>query len=136
MDKTCSNALQVAEFLEKHPMVGEVSYSGLPSNKFHKLMQKYAPKGAGGLFTFSVKSGFEGAKHVVNSVKMISLVANLADVRTLIAHPASMMHRQLTEEQHRAAGVAPEVIRMTIGIEDAKDIINDLKQALAQVPAS
>jgi len=112
-----------------------VSYAGLPSNKYHALAKKYCPKGAGGLFTFSVKGGFKAAQSVVNSVKMISLVANLGDVRTLIAHPASMMHRQLSEEQQRAAGASPEVIRMTIGIEDAQDIINDLKQALEVSPS-
>lgn len=130
MQKHCQNALAVAEFLEKHPQVETVTYAGLPSNKFHALAKKYCPKGAGALFTFSVKGGFKAAQKVVNSVKMISLVANLGDVRTLIAHPASMMHRQLTEQQQREAGAAPEVIRLTIGIEDADDIINDLKQAL------
>jgi O-acetylhomoserine (thiol)-lyase len=130
MQKHCENAMAVAQFLEKHPQVETVTYAGLPSNQFHALAKKYCPKGAGALFTFSVKGGFKAAQKVVNSVKMISLVANLGDVRTLIAHPASMMHRQLTEEQQREAGAAPEVIRLTIGIEDAQDIIADLKQAL------
>merc|ERR1719217_2004926 len=136
MEKTCANALAVAQHLDQHPKVDLVMYSGLTSNKYHGVAQKICPKGAGGLFTFSVKGGYEAARTVVNSVKMISLVANLGDSRTLIAHPASMMHRQLNEEQQRAAGASPEVIRMTIGIEDAQDIINDLDQALAQVPAS
>merc|ERR1719265_2898710 len=130
MDKHCANALAVAQFLEKHPQVETVSYAGLPSNKYNALAKKYCPNGAGALFTFSVKGGFEAAKKVVNNVKMISLVANLGDVRTLVAHPASMMHRQLSEEQQREAGADPEVIRLTIGIEDAQDIINDLNQAL------
>merc|ERR1719298_177597 len=134
MQKHCENALKVAQFLEKHPQVETVTYAGLPSNKYHALAKKYCPKGAGALFTFSVKGGFKAAQKVVNSVKMISLVANLGDVRTLIAHPASMMHRQLSEEQQRDAGAAPEVIRLTIGIEDAQDIINDLDLALAKVP--
>merc|ERR1719199_873300 len=130
MDKHCSNALKVAEFLEKHPQVESVSYCGLPSSKYNKLAQKYTPKGASGLFTFSCKGGFEAAKTVANSVQMISLVANLGDTRTLIAHPASMMHSQLTAEQQKAAGADPSIIRMTIGIEDVKDIIEDLDRAL------
>merc|ERR1712057_39164 len=113
-----------------HPKVEWVNYCGDESNKYNHLAKKYAPKGAGSLFTFAVKGGFEAAQKTVNQLGMISLVANLGDVRTLVAHPASMMHRQLTEEQQRAAGVAPEVIRMTIGLEDAQDIIKDLKQAL------
>merc|ERR1712029_756473 len=92
--------------------------------------KKYAPKGSSGLFTFSCKGGFEAAQTLVNSVQMISLVANLGDTRTLIAHPASMMHSQLTEEQQKAAGADPTIIRMSIGIECAQDIIADLAQAL------
>merc|ERR550525_1578615 len=130
MDKHCYNAQKVAEFLHAHPNVASVSYAGLPSNKYYALAQKYTPKGASGLFTFSCKGGFEAATKLVNNVKMISLVANLGDTRTLIAHPASMMHSQLSEEQQRAAGADPTVIRMTVGIEDVKDIIADLGQAL------
>merc|ERR1712110_957678 len=129
-EKHCYNALKVAEFLKDHPNVAEVSYAGLPSSKYHKLAKKYAPKGSSGLFTFSCKGGFEAAQMLVNSVQMISLVANLGDTRTLIAHPASMMHSQLSEEQQRAAGADPTIIRMSIGIEDVQDIIADLKQAL------
>merc|ERR1719162_843717 len=135
MDKHCSNAQTVAEFLEKHPGVESVSYSGLASNKYNALAKKYCPKGCAGLFTFTCKGGFEAAKKVVNGVKMISLVANLGDTRTLIAHPASMMHSQLTEAQQNAAGADPSVIRMTIGIEDCKDIIDDLDQAIKQAHA-
>jgi O-acetylhomoserine (thiol)-lyase len=130
MDKHCANAQKVAEFLEAHPNVSSVSYAGLPSNRYNALAKKYTPKGASGLFTFCCKGGFEAAQKLVNSVQMISLVANLGDTRTLIAHPASMMHSQLTEEQQKAAGADPTVIRMTIGIEDVHDIINDLDQAL------
>merc|ERR1719487_2474225 len=130
MDKHCANALAVAEFLEAHPKVASVSYAGLKGSKYNALAKKYSPKGASGLFTFSCKGGFEEAKKVVNAVQMISLVANLGDTRTLIAHPASMMHSQLTEEQQKAAGADPSIIRMTIGIEDAKDIVHDLDQAL------
>jgi len=130
MDKHCANALAVAEFLEGHQYVKSVSYAGLKSSKYKALADKYAPKGASGLFTFSVKGGFEGAKKVVNGVKMISLIANLGDTRTLIAHPASMMHSQLTPEQQKAAGADVDVLRMTIGIEDVADITSDLDQAI------
>jgi len=130
MAKHCQNALEVAEFLKAHPKVASVSYAGLKDSKYNELANKYCPKGASGLFTFSCTGGFEDAKKVVNAVEMISLVANLGDTRTLIAHPASMMHSQLTEEQQIAAGADPSVLRMSIGIEDAQDIINDLKQAL------
>lgn len=133
MDKHCANALAVAQFLESHPKVQWVSYSGLQSNKYYALSNKYCPKGASSLFTFAVKGGYQAAQKVVNSVKMISLVANLGDTRTLVAHPASMMHAQLSEQQQREAGVAPEVIRLSIGIEDVQDIITDFAQALEQV---
>merc|ERR550514_725666 len=130
MDKHCRNAEQVAQFLENHPQVQWVRYSGLASNKYNRLAKKYCPKGASALFTFAAKGGYEAAKKVVESLEMISLVANLGDSRTLVAHPASMMHSQLSEEQQRAAGADPEVIRMTIGIEDVHNIIHDLGQAL------
>merc|ERR1719181_1665435 len=130
MEKHSANAQQVAEFLHQHQHVASVSYAGLKSNKYNALAKKYCPKGSSGLFTFSCKGGFEAAQMLVNSVQMISLVANLGDTRTLIAHPASMMHSQLTEEQQKAAGADPSIIRMTIGIEDVKDIIADLDQAL------
>merc|ERR1719230_1353088 len=115
--------MKVAEFLERHPAVASVQYSGLPSNPYYAVAKKIVPKGAGSLFTFEVKGGYEAARIVADSVKMISLVANLGDTRTLIAHPASMMHRQLSEQQQREAGADPEVLRITIGIEDAVDII-------------
>lgn len=133
MAKHCANATDVATYLEGHPKVSFVSYSGLRSNADYPLMQKYSPKGASSLFTFGVKGGYSAAQKLVNSVKMISLIANLGDVRTLIAHPASMMHSQLTEEQQQAAGAEREVIRLSIGIEDVQDIIADLGQALDQV---
>merc|ERR1719379_2283773 len=118
--------MKVAKFLKGHPAVKEVTYAGLPDNKYYSLAQKYCPKGQGSLFTFSLKGGHEAGQKVVDSVQMISLIANLGDSRTLIAHPASMMHRQLKEDEQRAAGAAPEVIRLTVGLEDPEDIINDL----------
>lgn len=130
MDRHVANAEAVATFLEGHPKVSKVDYAGLASNATNALAQKYAPKGAGSLMTFSVKGGFEQAQAVVNNLQMISLVANLGDVRTLVAHPASMMHRQMTPEAQKEAGVEPETVRLSIGIEDAEDIIGDLTQAL------
>lgn len=133
MKQHCSNAVKVAEWLEKHDKVESVSYAGLASSPYAELAKKYCPNGASALFSFSMKGGFEAGQKVVNSVKMISLVANLGDTRTLIAHPASMMHRQLNEADQKKAGASPEVIRMSIGIEESEDIIADLKQALDQV---
>merc|ERR1719387_2349053 len=130
MAKHCSNAQKVAEFLKNHPAVSDVTYVGLPSSPYNKLAKKYCPNGCGSLYTFSLKGGYEAGQKVVNTVKMISLVANLGDSRTLVAHPASMMHRQLGPEEQKAAGASPEVVRLTIGLEDPEDIINDLKQAL------
>uniref|UniRef100_A0A7S2VM00 O-acetylhomoserine aminocarboxypropyltransferase n=1 Tax=Zooxanthella nutricula TaxID=1333877 RepID=A0A7S2VM00_9DINO len=133
MQKHCDNTLEVARFLEKHPKVKWVRYAGLGGSNF-ALHQKYCPKGAGALFTFGLKGGYEAGKALVDSVQMISLVANLGDSRTLIAHPASMMHSQLSEEQRQAAGAETETIRLSVGLEDAKDIIDDLRQALDATP--
>merc|ERR1719464_2229102 len=129
MQKHCDNALEVAKFLEKHPQVAWVRYAALGGPNF-ELHQKYCPKGAGPLFTFGLKGGYPAGKKLVDTVQMISLVANLGDSRTLIAHPASMMHSQLTEEQRKAAGAETETIRLSVGIEDVVDIIADLTQAL------
>jgi len=133
MDKHCTNAVAVAQFLESHPKVAKVSYSGLPGSPEEPLRKKYTPKGASSLYTFSLKGGFEAAKKLVNSVEMIALVANLGDTKTLIAHPASMMHAQLTLQQQIDAGADPSVLRVSIGIEDTHDIIADLSQALDKV---
>merc|ERR1719238_797984 len=132
MQKLCENASAVAHFLESHEKVSWVRYAGLEKNEYHALHKKYCPLGAGALFTFGLKGGLEAGKKMVNACKMISLVANLGDSRTLVAHPASMMHSQLSEEQQKAAGAEPEVIRMSIGIEDVHNIISDLGQALDQ----
>jgi len=130
MDRHVFNALKVAEFLENHPQVSSVSYAGLKSDKTNYLAKKYAPKGAGALMTFNVKGGFDQAQRVVNNVGMLSLIANLGDTRSLIAHPASMMHRQCSEEDRAKAGADLETIRLSIGIENVADIIGDLRQAL------
>merc|ERR1712083_783574 len=130
MKKLCENSMGVAQFLDKHPKVSWVRYAGLEKSEYYQLHKQYCPAGAGALFTFGLKGGLEAGKRMVNACKMISLVANLGDSRTLVAHPASMMHSQLTEEQQKAAGAEPETIRISIGLEDAQDIISDLKQAL------
>lgn len=130
MQRHCDNTLAVAKFLEKHEAVSWVRYAGLGGPNY-ALHQKYCPKGAGALFTFGMKGGYPAGKKLVDSVKMISLVANLGDSRTLIAHPASMMHSQLTEAQRKEAGAETETIRISIGLENVADIIADLQQALS-----
>lgn len=132
MERHCQNAQAVAEYLERHPKVSWVSYAGLPSSRYHSLAEKYLPKGAGAVFTFGVKGGYEAGVTVVDSVEMLSHLANIGDTRSLIIHPASTTHRQLTDEQRNAAGAGDDVIRLSIGIETAADIIADLDQALAK----
>ncbi|HJM93680.1 MAG: O-acetylhomoserine aminocarboxypropyltransferase [Alphaproteobacteria bacterium] len=131
MERHCANAQAVAEFLDSHPKVAWVSFAGLPSSPYYKLAKKYLPKGAGAVFTFGVKGGFAAGEAVVNAVEIFSHLANVGDTRSLIIHPASTTHRQLTPEQQDAAGAGADVIRLSIGIETAEDIITDLDQALA-----
>jgi len=135
MERHCANAMTVAQWLEKHPSVAWVNYAGLPSNKYNALARKYMPKGAGSIFTFGVKGGYEVGMKVVDSVDLFSHVANIGDAKSLIIHPASTTHRQLTDEQRVAAGAGPDVIRLSIGIETVEDIIADLEQALAKATA-
>ncbi len=136
MERHCANALTVARFLESHPAVAWVSYAGLPSSPYHELAQKYLAKGAGAVFTFGLKGGYEAGIRLVEACELLSHLANIGDTRSLILHPASTTHRQLTEEQQIAAGAGPEVIRVSIGIENVEDIIADLDRALAQVGAA
>jgi len=130
MQRHSDNALEVAKFLEKHPAVSWVSYAGLESSPDHALLKKYSPKGAGAVFTFGVKGGYEAGIKLVSKTELFSHLANIGDTRSLIIHPASTTHRQLTDEQKVAAGAGPDVVRLSIGIEDVKDIIADLDQAL------
>ena len=130
MQRHCENALKVAEWLSKHPSVEWVNYAGLPKDKHHALQKKYAPKGAGAVFTFGLKGGYDAGVKVVSSVKMLSHVANVGDTRSLIIHPASTTHSQLSPEQLKKAGATPDVVRLSIGIEDVADIIADLEQAI------
>lgn len=130
MARHCENAVKVATFLEQHPSVAWVNYAGLPSSPNHELARRIAPKGAGAVFTFGLKGGYEAGRALVSRLKLFSHLANIGDVRSLVIHPASTTHRQLTDEQRVAAGAGPEVVRVSIGIEDAEDIIADLDQAL------
>ena len=130
MEKHVENAAKVAAWLENDPRVDYVTYAGLASSPYNSRVEKICPKGAGALFTFAVKGGYDACVKLVDSLELFSHVANLGDTRSLIIHSASTTHRQLTEEQQRAAGAAPEVVRVSIGTEDADDIIADLDQAL------
>jgi O-acetylhomoserine (thiol)-lyase len=132
MERHCENTLAVAEWLEHHPKVTWVSYSGLKSSPYYDLAQKYMPKGAGSVLTFGLKGGYDSGLAMVDAVEMFSHLANIGDTRSLILHPASTTHRQLTEEQLAAAGAGPEVVRLSVGIESIDDIIADLDQALAK----
>ena len=132
MDRHCENAVKVAQWLESDPRVEAVTYAGLASSPYHNRVAKICPKGAGGLFTFSLKGGYDACVKLVDSVELFSHVANLGDTRSLIIHSASTTHRQLSEDQQRAAGAAPEVVRLSIGIEDPDDLIADLDQALGK----
>ena len=132
MERHCANALAVAEFLSAHRKVAWVSYAGLKDNQYHALAQKYMPKGSGAVFTFGVKGGYEAGIKLVEGVRLFSHLANIGDTRSLILHPASTTHRQLTEEQRINAGAGPDVIRLSVGLETAADLIADLDQALAE----
>jgi O-acetylhomoserine (thiol)-lyase len=131
MQKHCDNALAVARWLKRHPKVAWVNYAGLEDDACYNLHRTYCPRGAGAVFTFGVKGGFEAGVSLVNNVKLFSHLANVGDTRSLIIHPASTTHRQLSAEQRQAAGVGDDVVRLSIGIEDAEDIVADLDQALA-----
>ena len=127
------NALKVATWLEKHDKVAWVNYAGLPSSANHALAKRLVPKGPGAVFTFGLKGGYEAGVALVSSLRLFSHLANIGDVRSLVIHPASTTHRQLTDAQRAAAGAGPEVVRLSIGIEDPEDIIADLEQGLASL---
>jgi O-acetylhomoserine (thiol)-lyase len=135
MQRHVENAEGVAAWLEKHPAVEYVTYAGLPSSPYYDRVKRLYPKGAGALFTFALKGGYDACVRLVDSVELFSHVANLGDTRSLIIHSASTTHRQLTPEQQTAAGAGPNVVRLSIGIETAEDIIRDLDQALAKATA-
>jgi O-acetylhomoserine (thiol)-lyase len=128
--KHVSNSRKIAEFLVSHPNVSWVNYPSLSGSKYYELAQKYLPKGAGSIFTFGIKGGLEAGKKFIESLEIFSLLANVADAKSLVIHPASTTHAQLTEEEQKAAGVTSDMIRLSIGIEDVEDLILDLNQAL------
>ena len=130
MERHCSNAMKVAEFLEKHEKVAWVNYPGLPGNKYYDLAQKYMPKGSCGVISFGLKSGRTGAGKMMDHLELAAIVTHVADARTCVLHPASHTHRQMTDEQLVEAGVAPDLIRLSVGIENVDDIIADLQQAI------
>ena len=129
----CSNAQTVAEYLARHPKVEWVNYCGLPDNKYHTLAQKYLPDGSCGMLTFGLKGGRDHAIRFMDSLQLVSIVTHVADARSCVLHPASHTHRQLSDEQLVAAGVAPDLIRFSVGIEDIDDILSDVEQALEKV---
>jgi O-acetylhomoserine (thiol)-lyase len=132
MERHVANAVKVAQWLEKDPRVEAVTYAGLPSSPWHERAERLYPRGAGALFTVALKGGYEACIRFVDALELFSHVANLGDARSLVIHSASTTHRQLTPEQLEAAGAAPNVVRLSIGIEDADDLIADLDQALAR----
>ena len=131
MQRHCDNALKVAQWLKNHPNVAWVNYAGLPDDKHHALAKKYCPRGAGAVFTFGLKGGYDAGVKAVSSVKLLSHLANIGDTRSLIIHPASTTHSQLNADQLKLAGATPDVVRLSIGIEDVNDIIADLDQAIS-----
>lgn len=133
MKRHCENAQKVAEYLQRHPKVAWVRYCGLPGDKYHELAQKYMPDGSCGVLSFGVKGTRADAAKLMDNFHFIAIVTHVADARTCVLHPASHTHRQLSDEQLIAAGVAPDLIRLSVGIEDADDIIADLEQALAKL---
>ena len=131
MQRHSDNALQIASWLEEQETVENVTYAGLKSSPYFDRVKMVCPKGAGGLFTVALKGGYDSCIKFVNALEIFSHVSNLGDSRSLVIHTASTTHRQLTEEQQIAAGSAPNVVRISIGIEDPEDLIADLKQALS-----
>jgi len=130
MERHCSNARAVAEFLKGHPAVTWVNYPGLPDSPYYGLAQKYLPKGAGSIFTFGIKGGVEAGARFIESVEFLSHLANVGDAKTLVIHPASTTHRQLAEDEQEEAGVNPEMVRISVGLETLDDILWDIDQAL------
>jgi O-acetylhomoserine (thiol)-lyase len=130
MDRHCANALAVAEMLDAHPAVEWVRYPGLPSNPYHALAKSYLPRGTGAVFTFGIKGGRAAGKAFIERLQLVSHLANVGDAKTLVIHPASTTHQQMSDEDLTAAGIGPEMIRLSIGLETTEDILWDLDQAL------
>ncbi len=130
MERHCSNAIAVAEFLKDHPAVTWVNYPGLPDSPYYGLARKYLPRGAGSIFTFGIKGGKEAGIRFIEGVEFLSHLANVGDAKTLVIHPASTTHRQLSEDEQAEAGVNPEMVRISVGLETLDDILWDIDQAL------
>lgn len=130
MQRHSENALKVAQFLETHPEVSWVNYPGLPSSRYFSLAEKYLPRGASALVTFGIRGGFEAGRNFMNSLKLFSLLANIGDAKSLVIHPASTTHQQLTAAEQQATGVTADYIRLSVGLEDVEDILADIDQAL------
>ncbi len=135
MDRHCENALAVAEFLQQHPLVEWVRYPGLRGDRYYELAQKYTPRGASAILSFGIRGGREAGARFIESVQFLSHLANVGDAKSLVIHPASTTHRQMSEEQQKAAGVAPDMIRLSVGLETLDDILWDLDQALSRSQA-
>jgi O-acetylhomoserine (thiol)-lyase len=130
LERHSENALAVAKYLEKHPGVEWVNYPGLESSKYHARALKYLSTGQGGLVTFGIKGGFDAGKKLIDALKLFSLLANIGDAKSLVIHPASTTHQQLSQEEQAASGVTPELVRLSVGIEDIRDLIADLDGAI------
>jgi O-acetylhomoserine (thiol)-lyase len=130
VERHSQNALAVAKHLEQHPGVDWVNYPGLESSPYYKRAQKYLPNGKSGLVTFGIKGGYEAGEKLIDTLKLFSLLANLGDAKSLVIHPASTTHRQLSVEEQAETGVTPELVRLSVGIEDIRDILADLDQAI------
>jgi O-acetylhomoserine (thiol)-lyase len=131
MDRHVSNTLAVAKYLEGHQDVMWVKYPSLPTSPYYALAQKYVPKGAGAVFSFGIKGGYDAGKKFIDNMKMFSHLANVGDARSLVIHPASTTHQQLSAAEQAAAGVEPDMVRLSVGLEDLDDILWDLDQALS-----
>ncbi len=130
MERHSQNALKVAEYLAGHADIEWVNYPGLPTSKYYQRAKKYLPGGSSSLITFGIKGGYDAGKKFINSVKLFSLLANLGDAKSLVIHPSSTTHQQLAEAEQRETGVTPDLVRLSVGIEDVRDIIADIEQAL------
>ncbi|MCE5286920.1 MAG: O-acetylhomoserine aminocarboxypropyltransferase/cysteine synthase, partial [Pelosinus sp.] len=133
VERHVANARKVVDFLSNHPKVSWVNYPELKGNAYNELSKKYLPKGAGSIFTFGIKGGLEAGKKFINSVKLFSLLANVGDAKSLVIHPSSTTHAELNAAEQKAAGITPDMVRLSIGIEGVDDLIEDLRQALEQV---
>lgn len=135
LERHSENALKTAQFLQDHPLVDWVSYPGLESHESYELAQTYLPKGQGAILTFGIKGGRVAGKKLIDSVKLFSHLANVGDSKSLIIHPASTTHQQLSEAEQKATGVTPELIRLSVGTEAIEDILADLEQAITKSQA-